>query len=232
MATITLETLTSRVLGRAQMQSDDPGATNITDYINEGCKYLRALLREHRPSGFYIGSTPYPFTTSQNTQTTSLPDDFESLEGVDIEVSGRIYPAIEFEFGDRHKLGIARPWTLMRDGRVNARYTVLGDKLFWQDPPDGTYSGQIWYTSVFTPLVDQDDDINLWGYEQLVIDFAAKMCMDDDELDTTHLAQTIVALETKISKLAKRRNRGGHRTIRDVTGATWNLRSPDRERIP
>ena len=214
------------------MDADDPGAEQVDEHINEAIKYLRAILREHRKSAFFIDPSPTTFVTVAGEQTVSLPATFESLEGVDIRIDGFWYPAVEFDFADRHKFGENRPWNVMDDGRVNARYTLLGDKLFFQDPPDAIYSGRIWQTAGHVALTDDATTINLWTYEGMVVDQAAQFCLEDDELDASHLERSVARWEQKIKRLASRRDRSGHTTARDVTGATNNLRSNDRERIP
>ena len=231
MATISLATLRTRVLGRAQMDADDPGATLLDENINGGIKYLRSILREHRPAGFLIEPTATTFVTVAGTHTVALPATFESLEGVDVQIGGIWYPAVEFMFADRHKWGQNKPWHLLEDGRVNARYSIVGDKLFFQDPPDAVYTGRIWFTAVHVDLT-AGDSANLWSYEDLVIDFAAQQCLEDDELDASHLERSVQKWETKIRRLAKRRDRSGHTAVRDVTSSTYNLRDRDRERVP
>ncbi len=116
--------------------------------------------------------------------------------------------------------------------RVAAFYTIAGEKLFFQDPPDAVYSGRIWFTAVHVDLADEEDPVNLWTYEDLVIDYAAQLCLEDDELDATHLEKSVAKWEAKIRRKAKRRDRSGHASVRDVTGATLNLRETDRGRVP
>lgn len=214
------------------MDADDPGAELLDEHINAGIKYLRSILRECRPAGFFINPTPTAFVTVAGVQTIALPDDFEALEGVDVQIGGLWYPAIEFVFADRHKYGQNRPWSLTEDHRVNARYTLVGDKLFFQDPPDAVYNGQIYYTAVHADLDDGADTINLWGYENIVVDFAAQLCLEDDELDASHLERSVAKWEAKMRKNSRKRDRSGHTAQRDVTGSTANLRALDRERIP
>lgn len=232
MAVITLETLRSRVLARAQMDEDDPGCEDLDGAINSGCKYVRDILRRYRPAGFNIRKTPEPFTTVQGVQTVDLPDAIETLEGVDIQIDGRWYTAWEFDFADRNKLGEERAWSINDEGRLNAFYTILDTAIFFQDPPDGVYTGRFWLSEVHEDLDQASDEVQLWGYEQAAIDFAAMQCMENDDLDTSHLERGLQRWERKIEQLGKRRKRGGHGAARDVTGATANLRPRDRERIP
>lgn len=232
MSAVTLQQLRDRVLGRAQMDTDDPGAGQLDNHINEGIKYLRSILREHRPAGFFIQSVPHPFTTIAGEQTIDLPDNFEALDGVDVQIGGIWYPAVEFNFADRHKWGQNKPWSLMEDRRVNARYTIVGDELFFQDPPDAEYTGQLWYTPGHVNMDGTSEPINLWTYEGMVVDFAAQRCLEDDELDAAHLERSVAGWEAKIRRNARKRDRSGHATARDVTQSTLNLRDNDRERVP
>jgi hypothetical protein len=232
MATLTLAQLRTRVLGRAQMDADDPGAQFVDEHINGGIKYLRSILLEHRPAGFYLEPTASPFTTIQGDHFVSLPQTLETLEGVDVQIGGVWYPAIEFNFADRHKYGQNRPWTVQDDGRVSALYTIAGEKLFFQDPPDAEYSGRIWYTAIHADLAANEDPAQLWTYEDIVIDYAAQLCLEDDELDATHLEKSVAKWEAKIRRKARRRDRSGHAAVRDVTGATLNLRVVDRGQVP
>lgn len=232
MATLTLEQLQTSVLGRAQMDADDPGAENIVEYINDGIVLLRSILLEHRPSGFEIEPTPASWVTVAGVQTVDLPEGMDRLEGVDVQISGRWYPAIAFVFADRHKYGQSKPWTLTCDGKVSALYTVVGNKLFFQDPPDAVYNGRTYYVPEHEDLVDPDDPVELWKFKKLVIDYAAQMCLEDDELDASHLEKSVMKWEARIRKMARRRDRSGHTAVRDVTGATNNLRFGGRERLP
>lgn len=228
---ITFERLKERTLTRAQMEEDDPGAAELGVYVNEGCKYVRALLRQYRPSGYFVKSTSTAFVTVAGTPAVALPATLEALEGVDVQVGGRWYTAFEGSFADRNQYGQNKPWSVTEDGRINAWYTVQGDAIVFLDPPDAIYNGRFWMTEAYVDLVD-GGSINLWGYEQLAIDYAAQMCLDDDEIASAHLDKSIFRWEQKIAKLAKRRDRSGHRAARDVTGATANLRdSPRRERL-
>ncbi len=232
MPTTTLAVLKTRVLGRAQMDAEDSGAAEIVAHINAGWRYVRETLLANRQAGLLIETTPSTFATVAGTQTTDLPATLEALEGVDLQIGGTWYPAVDFNFGDRHLWGQSRAWSVTEEGRINARFTILGDKIFWQDPPDAVYSGRFWYVAQFVDLAVDADTVDLRGHMAAVVDFAAQKCLEDDELDAGHLERSVQRWEAKVKATARRRARGSHGKARDVTGATANLRAMDRETIP
>lgn len=232
MATVTLETLKAQVLARAQIESDDPAAELLVENINEAIRFVREILRRHRQAGFLVNSTPSTFTTTSGVQTVDLPTSMEGLAGVEVQIDGDWLPMDEFDFADRHRGGQSATWYVTEDGRVSARWCLVGDKLFFQDPPDAGYSGRFWYIPLFTDLASDDETVNLYDHNHVVVAYAAATCLDDDQLGADHLWAKVAAWEKKIERTASRRNRGSYGRVRDVTGATSNLGVRPRGPIP
>lgn len=222
----TLAQMRTRVRQHADMVgSNFCSDSEIDGYLNNWIADLWDLLVAESGEQYGVDTTPTAISFTANVQTVSLPSTFLKLKGVDVLLGGCYRPVGRFEFGDRHAPANLLPLELAVYQQTQLAYCILGNKLFLQQAPTTTYTGQIWIVPAVTTLVadgDTFDGINRW--EEYAVLGAALDCLDKEESDTRSIERKLARETKRIERACRRRDAGAPAKVRDVRNVTMRSR--------
>lgn len=231
MALLTLSQIRTAVRNREDYSNSRVFTTAIlNDYINSALAELYGTI---------IGVDEDYYTVLLNTTTQAgvhkadLPAEFYKLNGVDRLVDGAL-PSTPTDVTDATYLPLKRV-PLSERNRYPGRGRPIGYRLqerqesgeprLWLYPiPDAVYYLRLFYTPVFTPLVDDDETstFDMWnGYEELPVQMTLLRCYLREERPTGEIEREIARLMERI------RNEADGRDTSEPPYLTDHRRGPD-----
>lgn len=149
------------------------------------------------------GSAKY---TSNNSGIGAA--DFYQLRGIDVQVNGSLWaPLKPYGWKDRNTfqaavmyVGITGPYYC---------YRLQANNVIFQPAPNASSLIRFSYTPAFQPLVNLTDTLDgLDGWEEWVVLQAARMCLINEESDTSAIERQLAEQDARITKMAAARNTG------------------------
>jgi hypothetical protein len=201
----------SELIDRSKHAADLIGSAFISydewvDLVNGGLKELYDIVVSANEDYFTTTST---VTITAGNNSASLPAAFYKLRGVDYQVSSNQYINIPlFSFQDRNRQGDYL--TSAQGNDPTRRYRMILDSLHITptDKAAGTY--RIWYVPSVTELASGSDAISTtfskFGWEELIVLYAAIRALTKQEQDTSSLERQKAALEQRIITMSTNRN--------------------------
>lgn len=134
--------------------------------------------------------------------------DFYQLRGLDVQINGSLWaPLKPYVWKDRDTfqaavlyVGIAGPYY---------RYRLQANNIILQPTPNASSLIQFSYTPAYQQLVNMTDTLDsLNGWEEWIVLQAARMCLINEESDSTQVERQLAEQEARITKLAAARNTG------------------------
>lgn len=170
---------------------------------------------------FVPGTTGKGFTNGETLTDTSTgtgvigsnnggigAGDFYQLRGLDVQVNGTFWaPLKPYQWKDRDTFQSA----VLYAGIVGPyyRYRLQAQNMILQPAPSSQNLIQFSYTPAYPPLVNLTDTLDsLNGWEEWVVLQAARMCLINEESDTSQIERQLSEQEARITKLAAARNTG------------------------
>ncbi len=207
--------------------------STILEWVNQGYARLYDKLAK---TGEQYNLTQTTITTSNGVFDYQLPPDFFRGVGVDIMIGGYWSPAHRFHFEQRNDYqNVTGDWTWP----VFIYYDFWQNSLHFIPTPNGQYPVRLWYVPTAQRMTLNDggnpagslsvmDGIN--GWEEYVIDWAAKKCAQRDE--NFDLANSLLAdlkeTEAHILSMASSRNPTEAPRTRVIRGRLWSPGVPRR----
>lgn len=206
----TLTSLITRVRLKSDMQlrsGQDEANHRLTDadatqFIQDANEEVYRLLAKHDPDSYTTSST---FSTTAGTYEYALPADYYKLRGVERREGPEHYVTVQREnWGNRNRRGL--------------KYRVRGSNVRFMSDPGGNDTYRVWYIPTPQTLSSGSDEYSgTPESEALVITKAARMILDRDETDSTHLQAEEARLEQEIMESAQDHDMEQPDTITDVT---------------
>jgi len=211
--TATLSSLRDQVRKRADVENSTarfPDA-ELNTYINQSWTELYDLIIESGGES-YLNSTQ--ISTSNGTDTYSLPADFYKVRGVDVDVGGPgPLPMRQFSFEERNFYLYNSGWQYGRP----VRYRLYGANIKFIPKPSGVYTVTVWYYPTPTSMVSDSDTIDgVSGWEEYVVIDAAVKVLTKDDRDASLLVGAHGAVRQRIVDMAMNRNAGEPERVDDV----------------
>jgi hypothetical protein len=198
-----------------QVNSGFVSDTELTSYINYGCKKLYDMLIEAFGENYYV-TDPLDFQTVANQQDYALPADFYQLVGLDLKISTNEYLTLKpFDWVKRNFYNSSRIFAL--NGDENYKYLLVGNNIRFVPIPTAVKTMTLHYIPAFTNLsadIDTFDGINGWE-EFVIIDAAIKM-KQKEESDAQVLMMMKAEIEERITKLKNKRDQAFSKKVSDV----------------
>ena len=220
MATVTLLQLRDRSRSRADMQSTGfITDAELNSYINASYAELYDLLVSKFGSDYFVAPV-HNFSTSPNTDTYPLPDDFYKLLGVDYQIDSKKWISLKrFEFGERN---LPQTWDVYSNQFT--RYRVFGNNILLSPTPNGIQALRAWYIPLPDQLVSDSDSFSgINGYEEYVVIDAAIKMLTKEESDISALLVEKQAMKKRIEDMADSRDVAFPATVQDTsTIVAWN----------
>lgn len=188
---------------------------DLDRYINQGGAALRDLMIEVRGRQYFRKSPPQTITTLGNTSRYALATDFYRLISVRIQGPGgmRLVPFIPED----------EPWLREPTFTVSkpTHYELQPGYIECLPLHSAGWTIVVDYIPVYTDLVNGTDTLDgLDGWEEYVVNFAARCCaVKDEEYELIQaLEQDMARLERRIKTLAPGRDSFRAERVKDVRG--------------
>jgi hypothetical protein len=214
MAAVTLATLRSRAQARADMENSSFVSTAVwTTWLNAGADELYDLLVRKFNDRFTKSQS---FVTVAGTETYTLPADFFSLRGVDLQVDSINWKTLRpLNFAQRNLARNALSSPL--PNLVDTRYWLKAGVFHLLPVPTTVVNGTLWYIPTRTLMVGDSDTLDgVSGWEEYVVVDAAIRALQKEESDVGELLAEKQALIERINRSAAVRDAGTPRTVSDV----------------
>lgn len=205
---------------RADMVNDSLCAdADVNEWANQGWADLYEKIVQGGEN-YYLSTNL--FSTMGGTASYALPADHYATRGVDAQVNGsQWFNLHRFQFERRNDYSLV-------DGSWNtmscAYYDLQGGNLVFIPTPGAVYAIRHWYVPIPVRMVADSDSIDgVAGWEQYVIDWAAKKCLErDKDIEAAQaIAADIAALEARIMASVGKRIIGEAPKMRIVRGRPW-----------
>lgn len=208
MATLTSLITRVRLKSDMQLRSGQSQAdhrltdADATQFIQDANEEVYRLLVKHDPDSYTTSTT---FSTAAGTYEYALPADFYKLRGVERQEGTDNYVTVQREtWGNRNRKGL--------------KYSVRGSNIRFMADPGGGDTYRVWYIPTPTALASGSDTYDGTAEsEALVVVKAARMILDRDETDSSHLQVEEGRLTQEIMESAQDHDMEQPGTITDVT---------------
>jgi len=217
---VTLAQLRTRIRERCDMEhSDFISDSELLTYINQSYGELYEIIVS-RFSDYFTEDTAETIATGSSVIT--LPTDFFKLKGVDKSLGGGDYQTLtQFRFNERNSRN--RNYRRLSQYPLGLQYRIVGNEIRIEPKDSAPGDYRLWYTPMFTKLVDETDtieDYNGWS-EYVVIDASIK-CLAKEESSTTHLMSEKKAILERIEEMASDRDIGEPDRISDTYSTDYD----------
>lgn len=216
--------------------------SEILEWLNQAWTILYDKLiksGEH----YYLrgGGTPGDFQTSSQITDYPIPVDHYKTVGLDLLIGGFYYSAHRFQFEERNNYqSVTGSWSWP----IFVWYDLWQTNIHFIPTPDGSYPVRHYYypvaqrmqmtpgtTNIANDPIAQNsfiDGVN--GWEQFVIDWAAKMCAQRDENFelASSLSADIASHEERILSMVSSRHPMEAPKARVIRGRAWAPGTPRR----
>ena len=198
-------------------------AVDVDRYINQGRAEFRDLLIEARGSEFLRADAPETITTTEDTTSYELPEQFYLLISVRLQADSFSEPLVPFNSQEEPRLRDTNATALGYPTHYQLRRTSDGTSSLAVLPEhDAGLSIIVDYVPALEDLeADDDTDDGINGWEAYVVDYAAReMAIRDQEWDLVKVIEGDMArMRERIMRLAPRRDMHRARRVKDVRGA-------------
>ena len=223
-ASVSLATITSRAQSLADMINDNfVSTTEWTFWINSAAQDLYDKLTQADPERYM---NVYQFTSQPNTQSYALPSDFYKLLRVDAVYGTANLPL----FYTLRKFSLLEEdsyqFPIYNIAGPVYRYRLRGNNLWITPGPLQATTMNLWYTPVFTQLVNQTDTFDgINGWEQyVVLQTAVHALQKEGATDPSFLVAEMEKWEQKIKALELERDSSFPEQTIDVMRGPWPWR--------
>lgn len=219
---VTLETLRSRVLWRADAVGDanlDVSPYTLLDIlINVAAKELYDEILSAFGDDYYTSTPAIVPTTTAGVGYLALPSDFYKLRGVAANIGGKRVALERCNWNEREQYNEADSWANYWNV---PRYYDKAARLYFVPPPDGIYSIYVDYVPVCPTLAAGApgvpfDGIN--GWDEYIVLRTAIMILNREESDSSALQGELAHITQRIRQLADSRDIGRPHKVHDVVG--------------
>lgn len=133
--------------------------------------------------------------------------DFYQLRGLDVQVNGTLWaPLKPYQWKERDNFQSA---ALFLGVSPYYRYRLQANNIILQPAPSSQSLIQFSYTPAYPALINLTDTLDsLNGWEEWIVLQAARMCLINEESDTSQVERQLAEQETRITKLAAARSTG------------------------
>jgi len=212
MALWTLAQLKQRVRERADMVyslfvSDEELQRYISSSFADFYDQVVKVYADH-----YVDD-PVSFSiASGNTHT--IDENFYKLKGVDFLDGSEWVEVRSFNFNERNS---TQQGDRLRRYHPKLRYRLVGNKLRFIPTDQAIGSYRYWYVPLYTPLEDDDDEMDgLNGWEEYIVIDAAIKCLLKEETSVKELIALRQEWKEIIAESAQNRDAGESESITDV----------------
>jgi hypothetical protein len=218
----TLQTLITRVRQRTMLENDQSSTDlEITDYLNSSLAFLDSILKQQ---------DDYDITSVSNTISNvatpyfAVPADFFKLRMLEmLAPSNPNYYITLKQFSlrtkNRYNTSMLTPFAFST-GICNLAYRVMLPNIYIEPAQFCTGTFRLWYTPVYTLLVNTTDalpaymDTQAWN-EYAVCDVAAKL-MDKQGLDPSSFYMRAMSAKQTVEADSAVIDRGSVKVIEDT----------------
>ena len=212
--TVTLSSLRTQILQRANREGDDATSGFVTtselnQYINNSIGAFNDLLYDAMPSSVRKNTT---LSVTSAASVYALPSDFKHLLFVEYQLNaqpGQWLDVRRCNPNERNKYTL-RP-LIQVPGVVPFEYDIYNDGTSWSLEfipfPLVSSSVRVWYAPTFTKLSGDSDTLDgINGLEEFVIVDAAITVLTKEESDTSALVAERAALIQRVQTQGKNRD--------------------------
>lgn len=201
-----------------RQRSDMEDTEFITDpelisYINSSLTELYDILVSKFEDYYTLEPVVLSITSGNTAQ---LPSDFYKLRGLDRDLGGGDYAAMErFNFNERHRRDVSTIRSALK--AADHQYRILGNKLIVTPKQTAQGNYQLWYIPQCPKLVNATDVADvIAGWEEYVVVDAAIKCMQKEESDVSVLLMQKQQLKQRIEEMAQNRDVDQPEQITDI----------------
>lgn len=212
-----LNTTLTAIIARCRERSDMVNSQFVTDteltaWINLSGTELYDLLVGAYGNDYFLKSVTFNTVANKSSYTfasdISGASDFYKLRGMDIVLSGTYSITLKpFSLNQR---GIFQNpvWAGTFYGR-SFSYRFDGAAIVLAPVPLGVATLRMWYTPVFTALVNGSDSLDgVDGWEAYIIADVCRMIMNKQQMDASPFIAEKAALMERIKEMAEMRDSG------------------------
>lgn len=211
-----MATALSTLRTRARIRADAVANLFFTD--SEIDQYLNVALGELHDmlvlkfEDYYVSSVEFSLVNDKSRYSfdeIGLNNLYKCL-GVDVTDSGSTLRVHRFSFPERNRYNSSEG-IVGRGGYADYQYQLQGDALSFIPSPNTTSTVKVWYVPSFSPLENDDDEINssiMSNWEEFAILSAVYKMKEKEELSTTVIERELAALRARVDQAASNRDAG------------------------